>query len=166
MELILQTENWDCGVACLAMITGKSLDEVKKDFIPRPDDLEFKGIFLMETLQYLYKENYVATIYENFDMLDLSPEYRENVENGQIHLFQRDDLLRHISLGLDTILCIPSLIENNALHEIVIHKGIIFDPSPVKQYTLDQVHELLYNGRNMDDDFTAAFLIKSRFEST
>lgn len=163
MQLVKQTENWDCGVACLAMITGRTLDEVKKDFIPRSDDLEFKGLFLMETLQYLYKENYVATIYENFDTLDITSEYLEHVKNGHIHLLQKKDVIQHIESGLDAILCVPSLVEANALHEIVIHKQIIFDPSPIEQYNWIQIHKLLY-GYESDDDFTAAFLIKSRID--
>jgi len=163
MQLVQQTENWDCGAACLAMITGKSLEEVKADLSPRSEDFEFKGVYAMETLQYLYKENFVCTIYENPDMLDISGDYRINIENGFIHLLQKKDVLHHIDLGLDAIIVVPSLTTENVLHQIVIHKGIIFDPSTIKQYTWSQVQEFLYGDRW--EDFTAAFLIKSRIET-
>lgn len=57
MEWVAQREDWDCGIATLAMVAGHSYDRVRADF-GAAEDHRREGLTPTEMQRYLWREGF------------------------------------------------------------------------------------------------------------
>ena len=119
IELVKQLEPLGCGVACLAMLTGKSYADVRQDF---PNAAE-KGISIAAAEEWLRAHDFEIETYLHLGLLDPC-------------------LFRGLTLG-----CTPRWTPENgcANHAIVVADGRVYDPSnfPYPYYPLAHAIKIL-----------------------
>lgn len=138
MKLVKQTNRFNCGSACLAMVLGTTVEECEERYLKRkvgelkdPKDGETIGVTAME-INCILNNNGFCTL-EMF-----SPKYQDDWYYGRVHedmpsvdfLEQVND---HIMSGGTAIVAVPSLGSKDG-HWVVIDKMKVLDPSTGNTY--------------------------------
>lgn len=144
LQLIQQDDNFQCGAACLAMLTGMSVTEVEfklghpcAEEIPLPDGYDplAMGTCDEEIQRFLFEWGFSASYFmtkEYLDRCSANVIYHRSLPRR--HCFTSEELKRRILPDHRAVLCVPSLNDAAADHCIVWTGSMVLDPSRRRRY--------------------------------
>jgi hypothetical protein len=109
-KFVMQRHDWDCGVACLAMILNKNYEEVFADFQSKTkscNSINQKGISFASIKTYLENNNKIISI-KNKNELNIELLQNQTIRNEDCLVILKNDL--------------------GFTHFCFIHDKILFDP--------------------------------------
>ena len=138
MERIEQTNRWNCGSACLAMIFDCTVGEIEKNYLRRkvgelkdPKDDSIIGLSAYEVELIFWKRGirYVRIEPRTYDPENGEDWYDRVVDDLPL-LFDRVGIIEsHLIQGGTALLGVPSLRDEGGSHWIVGQGRDLFDPS-------------------------------------
>ena len=160
MELFYQTNEYNCGSACLAMVLNKigvfsdNTPESAEDFEKRVIGRKIGDLKLSGDVVGLTADEISTVLWEY------------NIPHCGIHIIPSDlvdrhleKIFDHIGNGGTAILFVPSLIDSDQTHSIVAEGTDLFDPNPdpntryVSLEDFDDDHPFVINYAFLIKDF-------------
>jgi hypothetical protein len=127
-KYIAQKHKSGCAIACIAMITGESYDNVASKF---HSDLDEKGVDTAHTIDYLINKNLSpVTIMLDRATIETKNQFCKNLYKpfADIHIFR----------------VIPWADQSDIIHAIIVdNKGKVYDPHNEAFKSLDKYYEIL-----------------------
>lgn len=116
VKWVQQQDDYGCGIACCAMISGKSYDETKAETV----NLYQGGMDFQDLFAYLFEQGYFL---RRFDKINLVTD--ETRKDWPVLPADR------------CIACVLANRESSLSHFVVVEKGVVFDPADITIKSLD-----------------------------
>jgi hypothetical protein len=143
IQLVEQTNDYNCGAAALAMILGLSdPEEIERDYMGRQCSTSHAdrgvatgqvGVFMDEAQRVLFEAGVPAVPYVDLERCMAAGAWVCGVWD-RVRIAEYDFLRTHLAAGGTAMLTVPSLNSAGGEHWIVVSGGKVFDPSTGKKY--------------------------------